>query len=294
MFAPYLAPVGVLTFLTLSQNVIADGLFVGCYKNGAFTAQINPAAADSLSCSTVCGNGGYAYSAFESDTAICSCSANFPAGYYLTSGTEEACTVSSSTHVRVTKTSFDYVACLDSAAFESDGYEDTQVSNPKDCLAACASAAFATFRGTLSATYTCHCAQEGLQSTGNSGTCAANEYFVFDHSPEAQASSLARRRSRETREYKAQQQQRRTEYCPYGLTACNVGGYSGNYECLDIHSELESCGGCMYGQYGNATAVVGQDCTNIGATLGASSCVNGQCVALACKRGLKLVDGKCQ
>ncbi|WVQ65884.1 uncharacterized protein L199_004062 [Kwoniella botswanensis] len=294
MLAPYLAPVGVFTFLTLAQNVIADGLFVGCYKNGAFTAQITPAADDSLSCSTVCGNGGYPFSAFESDTTACTCSQYFPTGYYMTSGTDKACDSSSSLQVRVTKTSFSSLGCLDSAGYKDDGYVDTEVNNPKECLSQCASGFLATFRDTGAATYTCHCAAGGLEMVGDSVTCATNTYFAFYHSADAQASSLSRRTSREIREFKAQQLARRTEYCPYGLTACNVRGHSGNYECLDVHSELESCGGCMYGQYGNATAAVGQDCTNIGAALGASTCVNGQCVASACKKGLKLVHGKCQ
>ncbi|OCF73045.1 hypothetical protein I204_06275 [Kwoniella mangroviensis CBS 8886] len=235
MFAPYLAPVGVFTFLTLAQNVIADGLFVGCYKNGAFSAQITPPADDSLSCSTVCGSVGCPFSAFESDTTTCSCSQYFPTGYYMTPGTDKACDSSSSLQVRVTKTSFSNLGCLDSAGYKDDGYVDTERYCKNDSelgLILVAPQLIDLCDNILqgAATYTCHCAAGGLEMVGNSVTCAINTYFTFYHSADAQASSLSRRTSREIREFKAQQLARRTEYCPYGLTACNVGGHSGNYE----------------------------------------------------------------
>ncbi|KAL1405633.1 hypothetical protein Q8F55_009272 [Vanrija albida] len=39
-------------------------------------------------------------------------------------------------------------------------------------------------------------------------------------------------------------------YCPSGLIACRVAEGSDGYECLDTTSELESCGGCRFGEYG--------------------------------------------
>ncbi|WWD04758.1 hypothetical protein V865_002829 [Kwoniella europaea PYCC6329] len=296
MFSSYLAPIGVVTFLTLSQRVLADALFTGCYKNDGtfFTTQADDPDT-SLECSTYCGADGYTYSGWQQSSLTCYCSNGYPAGYYITTGTDAGCTDTTQLSVRVTKTSFQNLGCRNSVTYQNDGYSASTVFDVGTCLQSCSEGFIATFRGTGgSNTYTCHCSQGGLASVGDSVTCGAGTYFTFYHSADAQASGLSRRRARESKELQARRQRREVEYCPYGLTACNVGGYSNNYECLDLSTELESCGGCMHGQYGNSSATAGQDCTASGAALGASTCVNGKCVASACKKGLRLIDGTCQ
>ncbi|KAK6908296.1 hypothetical protein I203_102297 [Kwoniella mangroviensis CBS 8507] len=280
MYSAYLAPVGVFTFLTLTQQVVADNLFSGCYKNdgSTFTVQQEDAPSSSLECSTFCGNDGYAYSAWKDDEFLCYCSNNYPQEYYLLSGSDAACESPSDLNVRVTQTSFMSTGCVDSVTYAEDGWNDFLVLNPEDCFRNCNGAYGATYiANSQNGHYTCHC-----------------HYFLFYHSQAAQASGLTRRRARDLRELQARRFKREIEYCPYGLTACNVDGHSGNYECLDTNTELQSCGGCFYGQYSNHTSVVGEDCTTTGAALGASSCIHGKCVASACKKGLALVGGKCQ
>ncbi|WVW84556.1 hypothetical protein I302_106590 [Kwoniella bestiolae CBS 10118] len=296
MFAPYLAPIGVFTFLTLSQKVLADNLFVGCYKNdgSTFTIQQADDPDTSVECSTYCGYDGYAYSAFQQNTLQCYCSNDYPRQYYMGSGTDTACDDTSALNVRVTQTSFQSLGCKDTVVYDPDGFQDFLVLNPKDCFRNCNGAYQATYVGNpQNGYYTCHCQSNELEMIGNDVTCSGTSYFVFFHSRDAQASGLTRRRARDMRELQARRRRQEVEYCPHGLTACNVA-HSGSYECLDTDTELESCGGCLFGQYGNATSVIGQDCTTMGAALGASTCLDGQCVASACKKGLKLVDGRCQ
>ncbi|WVQ65886.1 uncharacterized protein L199_004064 [Kwoniella botswanensis] len=139
-------------------------------------------------------------------------------------GTDAGCTDTAQHSVGLTKTSFDNLGCRN--------------------------------RSGGSNTYTCHCSQGRLASVGDSVTCGADLL-----SPGAQASGLSRRRARQSKDIQARRRRREVEYCPYGLTSCNVAGYTNNYE---------------------------------GVARGASTCVNGKCVASACKKGLRLVDGQSQ
>lgn len=84
--------------------------------------------------------------------------------------------------------------------------------------------------------------------------------------------------------------------CPPGYTSCQVSpNPEDGYECLDINSELESCGGCRYGVYGagNATAS-GIDCSALpNVRRGAVTCNRGHCEASLCVGGAKLINRQC-
>ncbi|KAH9486921.1 Protein priA [Psilocybe cubensis] len=72
----------------------------------------------------------------------------------------------------------------------------------------------------------------------------------------------------------------RASLCPSDLDACPISGLSGDYECLDTSSELESCGGCTsVGQ--------GQDCTKITGAWNVG-CERGSCVVLTCAGGFRI------
>lgn len=84
---------------------------------------------------------------------------------------------------------------------------------------------------------------------------------------------------------KRQHTSRDVPACPRGLDACPISGLtSGDYECLDISAELESCGGCTsVGQ--------GQDCTAIKGAWNVG-CDRGSCKVYSCFAGFRLsVDG---
>ncbi|RSH90824.1 hypothetical protein EHS25_009999 [Saitozyma podzolica] len=73
---------------------------------------------------------------------------------------------------------------------------------------------------------------------------------VWSHTPGSAASGLTRRR----RALPAR------TLCPSQYTACNVPGTNGTaYECIDVMSELESCGGCIEGEYDNPTKPRGKE-----------------------------------
>jgi len=70
-----------------------------------------------------------------------------------------------------------------------------------------------------------------------------------------------------------------------GRREFGLGSGGGAYECIDIRSNLEACGGCP----GDG----GVDCT---ALYGVSDveCTKGRCVVSACNKGLSLVNGRCK
>ncbi|KAF7791851.1 hypothetical protein EIP86_002875 [Pleurotus ostreatoroseus] len=76
--------------------------------------------------------------------------------------------------------------------------------------------------------------------------------------------------------------------CPNAMEACPIKGLmgtSGDYECLDTKTELESCGGC-------ASTGAGQDCTAIEGAWNVA-CNQGSCAVYTCQQGYKVArDGK--
>nr|XP_031862708.1 uncharacterized protein CI109_001719 [Kwoniella shandongensis]KAA5529780.1 hypothetical protein CI109_001719 [Kwoniella shandongensis] len=129
-------------------------------------------------------------------------------------------------------------------------------------------------------------------STGTNDNCGPDTLFGFQHVP--QASGIAKRRLR-ARLNLAKEEEAKL-LCPRGTTACVVPSSEDAYECVDTRSELESCGGCLYGTFGdNANnATVGVDCSTLpGAAMGASTCLLGSCNVFACQAGHNLVDRAC-
>ncbi|WVQ98497.1 hypothetical protein IAU59_005623 [Kwoniella sp. CBS 9459] len=93
------------------------------------------------------------------------------------------------------------------------------------------------------------------------------------------------------------------ELCPDGMTACNVLYSEGlSYECLDTQQELESCGGCLFGEFKPRTILEdgmgdahGTDCTALpGVDLRGITCQEGRCLVHQCEEGFVLIEGMCQ
>jgi hypothetical protein len=131
--------------------------------------------------------------------------------------------------------------------------------------------------------YTCI---NGFQRSGDSCVCPSPYYACNGQcSPSLCPSAVAsHKRSMD------QQTTVGSRLCPFGQTAC--GGYSGptSYECIDINTTLDSCGGCIFpleGQPGGGT-----DCSEI---LGVESvqCFMGRCAVMSCKVGwMVTADGQ--
>ncbi|GAA5938976.1 uncharacterized protein JCM15063_004382 [Sporobolomyces koalae] len=72
--------------------------------------------------------------------------------------------------------------------------------------------------------------------------------------------------------------------CPDGERACPLGDSNG-YECLDVTSTLDSCGGCP----GTAESV---NCLALPGAAGVS-CSNSQCQVASCFPGWRYLNGRC-
>ncbi|KAI9637815.1 uncharacterized protein MKK02DRAFT_42185 [Dioszegia hungarica] len=101
--------------------------------------------------------------------------------------------------------------------------------------------------------YFCRCASHNQAKAVDESqrtVCASGRYHVYNRANAntnlgPSAGGMVRRRLRE-RMYQAAM--REQAFCPKGLRACKIQGTSG-YECIDVASELESCGGCMHGDF---------------------------------------------
>ncbi|WVQ96852.1 hypothetical protein IAU59_003959 [Kwoniella sp. CBS 9459] len=277
--------------LYFGQTVLADTTFAGCfYNDGNFDETVDPyAAATPEACSDSCGTlPFYSYSATFTDIndqKECRCLTGYPSSSALGTGNPDTCILYD---VRTISTTFDLVDCASSVTYNDDGQTSAVVGSVKECYAQCASQYIAVFWKSSTGDYRCQCGAYSIEDYEPIATCDADNYFIYSHPASAQASGLARRRARLERAHA-----RSFTYCPSGLTACKVSPTGDEYECIDPNAELESCGGCLYGEVGNSSSVVGQDCSTMGAKLGASTCINGQCVASACQQGRTLVKGQC-
>ena len=74
---------------------------------------------------------------------------------------------------------------------------------------------------------------------------------------------------------------RRDMECEFPYTRCAIPGLGDSYECVDVQSDVESCGGC--------TGAGGMDCTSISNAL-AADCILGSCVIRTSPRVFTLED----
>jgi len=79
--------------------------------------------------------------------------------------------------------------------------------------------------------------------------------------------------------------------CPAGMTACglpeSLQWVGKPFECIDIESDIESCGACAFPLPGE---VAGEDCTAIPHSASVS-CVSGQCKVNSCTKGFSVQKG---
>ncbi|WWD03876.1 hypothetical protein V865_001932 [Kwoniella europaea PYCC6329] len=124
--------------------------------------------------------------------------------------------------------------------------------------------------------------------------CGPNVWSTFQHTSGdfvANAPSGFVKRQKQLRKKRLSLE--KYEYCPARLKACKVPGDELAFECLNVNTELESCGGCLYGDYGVGLNAPGRsygiDCTSLpGVAMGAITCTSGQCTAFACEEGYEL------
>lgn len=140
------------------------------------------------------------------------------------------------------------------------GAPTTSSGSLQACFVTCANYLYTlatpgTFLVGVLGIWSCKCLNNPPTMTQGS-TCTAGDPYLYSH-PLSATGQARRRLIQDKRNH--QQLMAANPYCPPGRAACNVSpDPASGYECLNIYSELESCGGCKYGHYGiNGTGTIG-------------------------------------
>ncbi|WVQ93030.1 hypothetical protein IAU59_000094 [Kwoniella sp. CBS 9459] len=192
------------------------------------------------------------------------------------------------------ETSFTFQGCYYYA--NPDHSNDQYLDTPAECFTYCRNQGTAVVTPfPMTDNYVCSCVAGSTinDAAADPANCDAYTQFAYTHSADAAASGLARRHMRERLEQLRLESQK---LCPGQMKACKLEEMSDTYECVDTTSELESCGGCLFGEFGKDDAIspIGTDCSTLaGVSLGAATCRDSVCEAYACNRGYELVSGEC-
>ncbi|GFZ45620.1 hypothetical protein JCM24511_03348 [Saitozyma sp. JCM 24511] len=286
------------------------GTFTGCYTSATGSNspvsgadKVSGAAATSLTTSDACSSAcqgmssTYTYSYFlpgtSAGTCYCATAAATSATYQASKTGNGLATCDSSLFIGdKISTTFSFYQCGTTSSSINSLSGSNSIVDLDSCWNTCRASQVLVIIPVLSGPskgFQCEC---GASITSvSSAKCDDGKYQIYKHSDVGYASQLPRKRLRERLEQEALLKH---AHCPNGLTACNVEGAPDAFECIDTSTELESCGGCMYGAYNNATASAGVDCSTLaGVPLGASTCTRGECEVFTCDKGYELIGGNC-
>ncbi|WWC88382.1 uncharacterized protein L201_003293 [Kwoniella dendrophila CBS 6074] len=281
-----LSTLTILFTLNIFHVVSANDLPIGCYTYQP-AGVVKGTTPTHLECTRRCE--GFIY-ALRHPNSICTCSNVTP-----TWDRQPARPIDNCPHysVHIVKTTFDSTTCYQKSDFINDGSGFTNIPSAPDCLNQCKFNKKAIFISNYpNPGFSCGCADNVRGTTVE--FCGPVTYYVFNHPAQAAVSGLARRKAKEQALIK-RNKARRNQFCPSGLEACLIPGLEeyGAWECIDSNNDLESCGGCISGSYLNTTTSVGENCLKPGVSLGAATCVAGQCQTNKCQYGYQLVDNQC-
>ncbi|OCF42311.1 hypothetical protein I317_03814 [Kwoniella heveanensis CBS 569] len=240
------------------------------------------------------------YSLWQASSTQCYCSGDSPRALdsnydrNIDAGNTDGCTASSDYHAYMLETSMALVGQYASVTLGDDQEKPGLYPTFQECFASCVDSTQAVVMYNQPyGNFFCYCTP--IAAAGAASSSSAS-FFVYSHPAGAYGSAASTFVRRQLRERMAIARNRALlAVCPNELTACRVSSDDDtSFECIDTQSELESCGGCVYGEYNNATAILGTDCgTSTGTSLGGATCLKGKCVSFACKAGYVLVDGQC-
>ncbi|OCF30888.1 hypothetical protein I317_01612 [Kwoniella heveanensis CBS 569] len=181
------------------------------------------------------------------DVNRCFCSNTAPANNIIQPALDSdgTCDTPDQSYVFVSSSTYDLVGCRST---ESAGGM-VIVASPQACLGACLYFPYAMLRATASA-YECVCGQAGDVGP-QAVTCGMDVWITYEHDSGAFVAGPTGFVKRQQRDQKRLEEIEKFEnrFCPAGLKACKVPGDDFAFECLNVDDELESCGGCLHGEY---------------------------------------------
>ena len=239
-------------------------------------------------CQQTCASRGATYS-YYCDTIFkkCICSDSPPKNkkIVLTKGPQKCKLSYYGTHLG---TDYQYQRCDKECKVKTSM---TKVNSPGECFEQCKNYNYAIVRPIakfLSKNWGCACGNSPAGG-GQALLCGSLSDYVYWQPNAGPVPSGLRKRDA----FRAEIAEKRG-LCPGGQTACRVASGEG-YECVDTSSELESCGGCVHGEWesknSKASQAYGVDCTSLPAVLpGSVTCNAGRCQVSACEEGFKPVQ----
>ncbi|KAK8843473.1 hypothetical protein IAR55_007130 [Kwoniella newhampshirensis] len=235
----------------------------------------------------------------ETSPPVCFCSDTSPTSQTVqptaSADTDGTGVCSDDTYtVNVVRSSYTFLRCY--SGFGANTAPETlnlvgNVAGPEECFRACVgygSALTAYGEGALF----CACGPTDPQYSSPT-TCRPGTYFIYYHSVGTTFNSQYAKR--QLRERLVREKNSKRGICPTPLTACKVTGITDSFECINTNEELESCGGCVNGDFNGDKVTRGIDCTTLrGVARGGVTCSSGVCQAFACKAGFELsADATC-
>ncbi|WWC92250.1 uncharacterized protein L201_007204 [Kwoniella dendrophila CBS 6074] len=286
----------LIAIAALAARSVIGAAYVGCLPPASIPSTTSTTTGVTLDgCFSFCDSSAYAF--YQSATSDCSCgSVSGSSAIYTGSQDSSGACAADEASGWLLHTAFSFEACYESTGSNTN-LRTTFPDTPEACFASCATYGGAAF-SPVGGRYVCQCATD---ITGDgpeacpSGSRDDGGFYLFKQAIEPQPTGGNSRRQLKERRRRAEALKH--QYCPTSLTACVVGSDFESFECVDLRSDLESCGGCMNGLYGPTAGnntTIGKDCSAIpNVALGGVTCSRGQCEVSACKYGYALVNNQC-
>ncbi|WOO77969.1 uncharacterized protein LOC62_01G001521 [Vanrija pseudolonga] len=240
----------ILLLAVLAARTVSAATFVVCTSTFAGTPTFKPAA-NNEACLSACG--GFQWSYYAPGQCVCSntgpsngLTTYTPNSYFykVVVVPTDACPRGGYIASKLV-TSFSYAYCADSIIpnildTPNQNNDFTTVQTPDQCFAQCQAKNYALLwaNSGKSEGWKCACLKYYPVILPLIVNCQNKARFLFQHAP--QVSGAIARRNRKPLAIDGAE-----AYCPPGLEPCKVP--EGGYECLDVSSELNSCGGCLNG-----------------------------------------------
>ncbi|WWC72533.1 uncharacterized protein I206_106495 [Kwoniella pini CBS 10737] len=284
----------LIAAIMLARSIQA-ATYVGCLPSASIPSASTSESGVSLDeCFTFCDSSTYAFYEAGSSQCTCGSSAGSSTNYVTSQDSSGAC-AADEVSTWLLHTAFSFSGCYTSTGSETT-MRTTFPNSPEACFTACASYGGAAF-SPMGGMYICQCAIDITGTDPRTCPSGAGEAGFYLYSQAIEPEPTAGNARRALRDRRKRAQMMKHQYCPAGLTACVVGSDQESFECVDVQSDLESCGGCMNGLYGSRTSnssSTGTECSALpNVAMGGVTCTRGQCEISACKYGYTLVDNQC-
>ncbi|WWC85298.1 uncharacterized protein L201_000160 [Kwoniella dendrophila CBS 6074] len=295
-----------------AQLVVAKRLYLGCYQGGGGRLYRRDLGGDA--CGDFCLANDYIYSIqstydiwnedHSEQGVACGCDDSLgytPDDWVYTENCLQFYTPN--IEINLLQTTFDRLGCGSVSDYENR--EFTNVADFEACFQQCKDYTYAfTDRLDPNVDLRCNCSNNPddfyVDNNCENHNLADFTWMIFQHpaGSSGSPSSWVKRQAKERLQREIGQKP--IAICPKGMSACRTSSNDDyGFECIDVQTELESCGGCIHGDFnsdlGKPLSKRGTNCVTLpGISHDGVTCINGECLAFAWEEGSKLRGDKCE